>query len=234
MTCAPSFGWRPQKNNKKTGGHSAVVCGRKSLNWPTMQQWLLHLSAHHLVKACWIFWLYRFYKAVKIKPIKVKGTRTWKQLSPFFPSVDTLCMSVWGKQTPPQSWKVIEREEDGDRQGRYPRQIAQVTIQGILTRPAVCYSSSWTSLNSQPLSDPARVCQAMPAYRDHSEIRPGTLTRQVHSRSQSKLKKLTTWQLLLCCKRKSNQKHGVLLLFSEFTLHPVTFSRWKVLNQVRY
>lgn len=43
-------------------------------------------------------------------------------------------------------------EQEGDRQSMYPRQTPQVSIQGILTRPAVSYSSSRTSFNSQPLS----------------------------------------------------------------------------------
>lgn len=65
-------------------------------------------------------------------------------------------------------FKVLEWERDGDRQDIYPHQPTQVNIQAILTRPAVCYNTSPTSLNSHPLSDSSSMCQSIPANRDHS------------------------------------------------------------------
>lgn len=68
-----------------------------------------------------------------------------------------MCESV-REAAPSSELKVIEWEWDRDRRGRNPRQTILVSIQSILTRPAVCYSSSWTSLNSRPLSDPPSLC----------------------------------------------------------------------------
>lgn len=53
---------------------------------------------------------------------------------------------------------------------------ARVSIQGNLTKPAVCYSSGRTSLNSQLLSDLPSLCQRIPAHGDHSAMRLETLT----------------------------------------------------------
>lgn len=71
------------------------------------------------------------------------------------------------------------------------RQTARVSIQGLLTRPAVCYSNSRTNLNSQPSSDSLSLCLRIPANSDHLEIRLETLTGQDQSPMKKERKKKT-------------------------------------------
>lgn len=95
-------------------------------------------------------------------------------------------------------FRVVEWEWNGDRQDilyTHIRSLGSI-IQGVLTRPAVCYSGSPTSLNSHPLSDSSNMCQNVPVNRDYSVIKP---TSWVQIDKQPSLK------LLLCCKRKANQ-----------------------------
>lgn len=104
--------------------------------------------------------------------------------------------TLWWQRPPLQSIRMGVKW----RQARYTvythiRSLGSI-IQGVLTRPAVCYSGSPTSLNSHPLSDSSNMCQNVPVNRDHSVIKPTSWVQ---------IDKQPSLQLLLCCKRKANQ-----------------------------